>query len=144
VALATGLFFYPGRRDTIKGCGYVGELIRTIEFALNRPERSYLYNFSYPEAYTIEDICEAYCRVADLPRPRGTVPTGIMIAASLPFEILDAIGLKNGICRARVLKLVHSTHIVPERLIEDDYVFETDLDEGLVQWRNAPPRGRFT
>ena len=35
-ALKTGVFFYPGRRDTIKGCGYVMELIRTFEFALSR------------------------------------------------------------------------------------------------------------
>jgi nucleoside-diphosphate-sugar epimerase len=142
-ALATGIFFYPGRRDTIKGCGYVGELVRTIEFSLGQTEKIYLYNFCYPVPYTIQDICEAYCRVADLPKPRGTVPTSLMKVATLPFEALNAAGVKNGICRARVLKLVHSTHIVPGKLVSDGYEFETDLDEALVRWRDSEPIGNF-
>ena len=143
-ALKTGIFFYPGGRDTIKGCGYVGELIRTFEFALNRNQSVYLYNFCYPTPYTIEDICETYCTVADLPRPKGVIPTGLMKLATIPFEILNALGLRNGICRARVLKLVHSTHITPGRLVEDGYQFETDLEQGLRRWRETPPQGRFT
>ena len=142
-ALKTGVFFYPGRRDTIKGCGYVEELIRTFEFALSRNQSAYLYNFCYPTPYTIEDICETYCTVATLPRPKGVIPTGLMKLATIPFEILNALGIRNGICRARVLKLVHSTHITPNRLVEDGYEFDTDLETGLRRWQAAAPEGRF-
>jgi nucleoside-diphosphate-sugar epimerase len=141
-ALKTGVFFYPGRRDTIKGCGYVGELIRSFEFALNRNQSVYLYNFCYPTPYTIEDICETYCAVAGLPRPKGVIPTGLMKLATIPFEVLNAIGIRNGICRARVLKLVHSTHIVQARLVQDGYQFQTDLEQGLRNWRETSPQGR--
>ena len=142
-ALATNTFLYPGRKDTIKGCAYVGEVIRTFRFALERPERLYTYNVAYPEPYTLERICAAFHEVGGLPRPKGTLPTSVMKAGVLPFEVLSAIGIRNPICRARVDKLVHSTYIVPGRLLADGYSFETDLDEALRRWLAAAPSGRF-
>jgi GlcNAc-P-P-Und epimerase len=63
-ALKRRMFLYPGRRDTIKACGYVDELVSTLEFArsLNRPV--FLYNFCYPKPYTLQDICEAFHALA--------------------------------------------------------------------------------
>ena len=66
-----------------------------------------------------------------------------MKLATIPFEILNTMGIRNGICRERVLKLVHSTHITPRRLIEDGYQFDTDLEKGLRHWQAAAPEGRF-
>lgn len=142
-ALSTGIFMYPGRRDTIKGCAYVDEVIRTFGFALDRPERCYTYNVAYPEPYTLERICNAFHEIAELPRPKGTIPAFAMKAATLPFELISAIGIRNPICRARVDKLLNSTYIVPARLRADGYEFETDLEEALRRWRHAAPSGRF-
>jgi len=142
-ALSTGIFLYPGRRDTIKGCAYVDEVIRTFEFALNRPERCYIYNVAYPEPYTLERICRAFHEVGGLPRPKGTIPACAMKVATLPFELMSAIGFRNSICRARVDKLLNSTYVVPARLRADDYEFETDLEEALRRWKQAEPSGRF-
>jgi nucleoside-diphosphate-sugar epimerase len=138
-ALKAGRFVYPGRRDTIKACGYVGELLRTIEYALEREEAVYLYNFCYPSAYRLEDICDAFHRVAGYKPPRGMLPTPFLMSAAFLFEALNAAGVRNGICRERIRKLIQSTHIVPRKLAEDGYRFETDLDESLRRWLGSDP-----
>lgn len=141
-ALRRRMFMFPGRRDTVKACGYVGELVGSLEFAqaLDRP--TFLYNFCYPRAYTIEDICEALHRVGGLPRPWGTLPYRLLRSTATPFEWLARLGLKTGIHRARIDKLVRSTHIRPTALLDAGYTFDTDLDTGLASWRDASG-GRF-
>lgn len=142
-ALKRRVFFYPGRRDTIKGCGYVGELLASMEYALNLKRNVFLYNFCYPETYTIQDICEAYHKVGGLPLPWGTIPLIFMLAAAAVFEILALIGITTGINRARVMKLVRSTHIVPKALVQEGYQFQTTLETGLQQWSSISSDGSF-
>lgn len=136
-ALKKGFFLYPGRKDTVKACGYVGELIGTMEFMLKRNEALSLYNFCYPHAATIEEICQSFERVGGLSKPRGVVPLPLMKLASLPFEVLNAVGIKNGINRARIQKLVVSTNIVPAKLAGVGYEFETNLDSALEDWQRT-------
>lgn len=133
-ALKRGFFVFPGRRDTIKACGYVGELVRTMLFVHETGTSYNLYNFCYPTPYTIEQICEAFQRVGGFPAARGTVPLAAMRVAALGFEVLNALGLKNGVSRERVKKLVASTWIEPGYLQRVGYEYETDLEEGLRQW----------
>lgn len=132
--LRKGAFLYPGRRDTIKGCGWVGELVQALEFASARNDREFLFNFAYPQPYTIERIAETLADVAGLARPRIAVPAGVILFAAFGFEVLNALGLRNGINRDRVRKLQISTNISPKRLLETGYVFGTDLESGLRGW----------
>lgn len=138
-SLKKGMFFYPGRKDTVKACGYVGELVRTMEFArgLNRPMVT--YNFCYPKNYTIEEICETFEREGGVGKPRGLVPGWALLAASVGFEVLNAVGVKNSINRPRVRKLMESTTIAPAFLLDNGYQFETDLATSLRLWRQASP-----
>jgi nucleoside-diphosphate-sugar epimerase len=133
--LRKGVFVYPGRKDTIKSCGYVGELVETMRFAVAREEPSILYNFCYPHAYTIEEICQAFERVAQLPAPRGLIPQSLMNGAAMPFEMLDKVGLRNSINRERIAKLVLSTRVEPGWLNAAGYRFDTDLDEAIRRWK---------
>lgn len=127
-------FVFPGRRDTIKGCGYVGELVRAMGFAIGRDEPTYCANYAYPTPYTIETIARTLARAAGLPEPRLALPTGAVMAAAAGFEVLGRLGLRSGIDRDRVRKLLISTHIRPDRLIADGYRFETDLSSGIDAW----------
>lgn len=141
--LSKRLFLYPGRRDTVKGCAYVGEVLRSFEFALNMPEAVYIFNLAYPKPYTIEDICQTFHEIAGFPLPWGKIPTSLMMCAALPFEVINSIGLRNSVCRARVKKLLHSTFVMPARLLADGYQFETNLAEGLRLWRDLSFNGHF-
>ena len=135
-ALRKGRFAFPGRSDTVKACIYVSELVRSIFFARELGLPRLVYNMAYQKPYNARDICEAFHEVAGFAMPRRTVPLAPILLVGWTFEVAAMLGLKTSINRARVLKLVKSTHIVPARLQELDYRFETDLREGLRRWRD--------
>ena len=142
-AMKRRVFVFAGRDDTIKSCGYVGELVRSMLFVRDRPETEVTYNFAYPERYTIKDICRAMSSEAGYAMPRLLVPMWVMTLAGFGFEVLGKFGLKTSINRARMRKLTLSTNIVPKRLQELGYVFETDLRQGVAAWRRDAPAGEF-
>ena len=135
-ALKRRIFAYPGRRDTIKGCCYVDDLIDSFGFALSAGERSLIYNFAYPEPYSLEAICDAFSAVGGLPRPIGCAPKPLLNGAARLCEWLDKAGAATEVNRARIAKLTRSTHIAPARLNDLGYRFPTDLAGGLAAWRD--------
>jgi nucleoside-diphosphate-sugar epimerase len=141
--LKKGRFYYPGRDDAVKACGYVGELVRSMFFVRDLPDDEIAYNFAYPDRYTTRDIVAAFCAEGRYRVPRTLVPVGVMMLGGLVFEILATLGLKTSINRARMRKLMVSTNIVPRRLQELGYVFETDLKSGLSRWRADSASGDF-
>jgi len=142
-ALKKGFFVFPGRTDTIKGCGYVEDLIGSFFFMQNQPERFILFNYCYPRPYTIKDICEVFVKVAHLHKPLGTIPLSLMVNVAKVFQFLDSLGLKNGIHPDRMYKLIRSTYIVPNELMKRGYPYQTDLEEGLRRWLQDDPKGAF-
>lgn len=142
-AMKRGLFVYPGRTDTIKGCGYVEDLVGSLFFMNDQPERSLLYNYCYPRQYTIKDICKTFSKVAGFRPPLATIPLSVMVNTAKIFQALNTIGLKNGIHPARMYKLVKSTNIVPSELVKRGYPYRTDLEEGLRRWMKDDPAGEF-
>jgi nucleoside-diphosphate-sugar epimerase len=142
-SLARGMFFFPGRRDTVKACGYVDDLVAALLFVQARGEPETVFNFCYPRAYDIAEICEAFHGAGGLKRPRGTVPLLPMRLAAFGFEVLNALGLRNGINRDRIDKLVRSTNIAPDYLERAGFAYETTLEEAIRRWHRAAPAGRF-
>ena len=141
-ALRRRMFLYPGRRDTVKSGGYVDELLDTIEFALSAPDRHVLYNFAYPDETTTEEIVKTFARVSDTPANPPTAPAPLLYAAAAFFEAANAVGLKNPIHRERVGKLVQSTRIVPQWLLNKNYSFSSNLETALRAWA-AESNGQF-
>jgi len=137
--LRRGFFFYPGRRDTLKACGYVDDLIGSLYFMGAAADPVVTYNYGYPEPPTLEAICKAFQEVGGLPAPRGVIPTAPMLAVA---RVLSAVGLKT-FDPDRVRKLVASTNIRPGELAKRGYEYETDLGSAIARWRAADPRGQF-
>jgi len=138
-ALRRGFFFYPGRRDTIKACGYVEDLIESMYFMLGVASPIATYNYGYPQPPTLEGICHAFHDVGGLPLPRGAIPAGPMLAVA---RVLAALGLKT-FDPDRVKKLVTSTNIEALELAREGYEYKTDLKSGIARWHAADPPGRF-
>jgi GlcNAc-P-P-Und epimerase len=136
-ALRQHRFVYPGRTDTIKACGYVGDLVSSMLEMGERNDGVYLYNFCNPQRYTSKDICAAFAKVAGYAEPRIVVPFWLLGLAGLGFEVLSAFGLKTDINRARIRKLYQSTNMVPGRLQENGFQYRYDLYAGLTEWKNA-------
>jgi nucleoside-diphosphate-sugar epimerase len=142
-SLRQRMFVYPGRKDTIKACGYVEDLVNSLHFMDAQKEDYLVYNFAYPTPYTIEDICNAFCEVAGFPRPWGMIPFPLMLAGSQVFKWLNELGIRNPIHPQRMYKLVRSTYILPAELNQRGFRFHTDLKEGLRKWLLAEPVGEF-
>ncbi len=141
--LAKRRFVYPGRKDTIKSCGYVKDLVSSMLFMAAKSEGVTIYNFCYPERYTSADICDAFCHVAGYSSPRLVAPIQLMLLGGLGFEILGKLGLKTKVNRDRVKKLFHSTNIVPKRLQEAGFRHAYDRRASLSDWRGGSQRREF-
>ncbi|WP_137152283.1 NAD(P)-dependent oxidoreductase [Devosia sp. FKR38] len=141
--LERGMFVFVGRRDTIKSSGYVGDLVRSFLFALDSGQREVVYNFAYPKSYTIADVVDAFRAVANFAPARATVPLPLLNMAAIPFEVANAVGLRNPVHRDRIRKLYESTNIVPRWLVDHGFEFETDLRSALAEWQAQSPGGRF-
>lgn len=137
--LRRGFFLFPGRRDTLKACGYVDDLVRSLFFMWAAADPTVVYNYAYPKPPTLEAICAAFHEVGGLPAPRGTFPTGPVLAVA---RMLSAAGLKT-FDPERVRKLVASTNVEARELASRDFEYETDLRSAVARWRDAEPRGRF-
>jgi nucleoside-diphosphate-sugar epimerase len=141
-ALRGGYFFYPGRRDTIKSGGYVDELLRAMDFALSRPEPRVLFNYAYPELSSIADIVAAFSAVDGRRYAPPTVPIAPALWGAALFEAAGAVGVKTGIHRERIMKLVQSTRVAPAWLQQSGYQFSSDLAVALKRWSDETG-GRF-
>ncbi len=123
--LKTGMFIYPGRRNTIKACFYVDDLLEAVMFARNAPDRFVLFNACYPDRYTLEEIVETF-RAEHFPKAKTfEIPLGLVMAGAQALCPISAMGL--GIHPERVMKLVRSTDIAP----------------GWLENHNASTRGRI-
>ena len=65
-----GYFFYVGRKDTIKACIYVKELVRFFKYRMldHSFPGAEIYNCTYEPAYTIEEICDTMQKATGLHR----------------------------------------------------------------------------
>jgi len=141
--LSKKMFFYPGRKDTIKSCGYVKDLVRSFSFMIARNQPLITYNYCYPERLTSEDICNAFSEVAGYPKANRVIPLSLMLAAGWFFEQLGALGVKTSINRARVMKLNRSTNILPMVLKDCQFDFSYSFPASLHDWLQSSTSGQF-
>ncbi|WP_298885710.1 NAD(P)-dependent oxidoreductase [uncultured Bradyrhizobium sp.] len=141
--LARHLFIYPGRKDTIKACGYVKDLVKSLMFAAEKTDRITIYNFAYQDSFTTEKICAAFCELTDAAKPSLVFPLRIMLFIGSLFEHLNRLGIKTSINQARIEKLYKSTNISPKWLEQTHFVPQFDLKSALNDWRAHSSTGKF-
>ena len=125
-------FMYPGRKDTVKACIYVKELVQFMLYRLEHHDSGVeLYNCCYEPAYTIEHIVEAMKRVTGMKVNIPYMPGWLIMSAA---GLLGALGAPMGICPARVKKLQISTNICGKKLASSGYRFCYTFEEALADW----------
>lgn len=128
-------FLYPGRKDTVKACIYVKELVRFMLWTLDNYNyenlESSLYNCSYEPAYTISQIVDQMMSVTGVSREIPVVPNCIITPISMAIKLL---GSPMGICPERVKKLQVSTNISASRMKGCGYDFKWTFEEALRDW----------
>ena len=125
-------FAYPGRKDTIKACIYVKELVRFILWNVTERKSLFeIYNCCFEPAYTIEHIVQAMKKVTGLTQFVPDIPNWIIMPTA---TVIGALGAPMGICPARVKKLQISTNICGKKLAGCGYKFKWTFEEALEDW----------
>lgn len=126
-------FAYPGRKDTIKACVYVKELVRFMLWRIEgRMEQGVeLFNCTFEPAFTIEQIVEAMKKSTGMKKWVPFVPNWIIMPAAV---VAKCLGSPMGICPARVKKLQVSTNICGKRMAGSGYKFHWTLEEAIKDW----------
>lgn len=138
--LKKGLFVFPGRRDTIKACFYVEDLLEAVHRAHELGDRYVLFNGSYPDRYTVEEIVTEF-RAVHFPKARTiTVPHAALMFAATLARPMSVAGI--GIHPERITKLVKSTDILPGWLQANGWSERGCLPSALARWSESS-EGRF-
>ena len=132
-ALKKHKFAYAGRKDTIKACIYVKDLVRVmLAMAENEnTDRIQLHNCCYYPSFTIEQIVNTMLKVTGLKRRIPYIPKRLMMAAATVCGLLGGLGL--GICPARVKKLMVSTNVNGLKLSQN-YPLSYSLEDAFRDW----------
>jgi nucleoside-diphosphate-sugar epimerase len=133
--LEKGFFPFPGRTDTIKACLYVKDLCRFLLDRLTAQPGYELFNFCYPDKITTRDIVRAFrgalgYRALTPVVPLWTVNAGAAALRPVQFPFIQRMGLVPD----RIVKLVKSTNISSEKLVESGFTFKYPLEEALKDW----------
>ena len=125
-------FMYPGRKDTVKACIYVKELVCFMLYRLEHHEQGVeLYNCTFEPAYTIEQIVATMNKVTGLNRTAPLIPAWILMPAA---AVIGCLGAPMGICPARVRKLMVSTNICGKKLADSGFHFHYTFEEAIADW----------
>jgi len=134
-AISKGIFFYPGRKDTIKGCIYVKELVQqSWHLFAKQSKQVETYNFAYSPGYTIEQIAKSISKVIGKKAPRLLVPAWVLQFVAKVFWLFGLS--KLGIHPDRVKKLMISTNISGEKLKSSIAEYNYTLNSALEDWYN--------
>ncbi len=82
-------FAYPGRKDTIKACVYVKELVRFIMWNVEvRKTPCEIYNCTFEPAYTIEQIVGTMKKVTGLTKAVPYIPNALIMPAAVAAKCI--------------------------------------------------------
>lgn len=125
-------YFFYTRKDTIKACIYVKELVNFFMWAIENGKNG-VWNCTFEPAFNIQEICEAMKKATGMeknfiPSVNGKLLMGVA-------AVVGPLGGKVvGIHPARVKKLMISTNICGEKLGGSGYRFHYTLEESFKDW----------
>lgn len=138
-SMKKGFFFYPGRKDTIKACVYVKDVVRILHDGIfNHLENPAIFNLTYFPAPTIEEICNTIAISTSVKKPTIVIPSWMMLSVSKFIHFFSLfLGSKfNGIHPDRVKKVMISTNISGKKLHESSLSLKYSLSEAINDWFN--------
>lgn len=134
-ALKRNMFFYVGRKSTIKGSVYVKDVVNFLMFCTNDESLNKIYNLTFPEPDSIENICNTICTTFNWKRYIPVIPYKLVHTISYIFEFFNKIGLKNPVHHRRIEKLYNSTNLSSDLALKSGFHFKYNLKEAFEDWK---------
>jgi nucleoside-diphosphate-sugar epimerase len=138
--LEKGWFVFPGRRDTVKSCIYVGDLVQWMLTAAVQEDHYVLFNGAFPDRFTIEEIVDTFRKVAFPSARTITMPATVLKYLAALMRPLSAAGL--GIHPDRIVKLMVSTNVRSDWIGLAGLEVQNQLERSLRNWMRDG-NGRF-
>lgn len=126
-ALKRRTFLFPAGPNITKGCGYVKDLVRAIEFSIDHIEQYFVFNFGFPKNYSIGDICDSFSKVANFRRPPN------LFVPQFVVQFIKSNGQRNSFFK-RATKLTQSSFIRTDKLSKAGFQWNFNLDTALEDW----------
>ncbi len=128
------MFFYIGRRTTVKSCIHLDDMVAFLVHLCGVDEGE-VFHCAFPDEVRIEDIVEGIFGAFGGRYRVPTMPYRLARLASRPFEVAAALGLETGIHRRRIDKLYRSTNISAEAMINSGYkLAHPSVKDALRAW----------
>ncbi len=132
-------FIFTGNRNTSKAGGYVKELANTMIWTIDlvaQGKQNYIrYNFSMPNPPTMQDYVNTICKTVNIKRFVPSVPFSLIYNLSLVMFLFGKLfGIKHPFDPIRIKKLVVSSPVVPQFLLDNGYQFKYDLESAFADW----------
>lgn len=135
-AMKKGLFFFPGRKDTIKASIYVKDLVNImVEAGEKEQPGAHTYNASFSPTPTIAEITRSIADITGVKNPNRVIPSLFLkIVARIIYPLGKVFRMPiGGIHPDRVKKLMISTNICGEK-INNNYKFKFNLNQAILDW----------
>jgi len=137
-AIKMRLFFYPGRKDTLKSCIYVKDFVSLSYKLINEGKcknkgKSKVINMCYENAFSIEEISKSIAKVCNCRIPFIIIPSKVLLL--LAFIVNKITINKIGFHPDRVKKIMYSTNVSGEKLAKLGYKLG-DFDNSIKDWFN--------
>lgn len=133
--LQKGFFAYPGRTDTIKACLYVKDICKFIIQSINKAPDFYLFNFCFPQKITIKDVVKSFKNALGYNSIEFNVPFKAVVATASVINLIPVPFIKRmGMVPDRIVKLVRSTNISSQKLVDSGFSFDYSFEEALKDW----------
>ena len=92
----------------------------------------------YTPIHTIEEICKTIAKVTGLKEPKMTIPSSVLTFAAQTISGLGKLTGKSfdGIHPERIKKLMISTNINGQKLLDHGYKIKYSLESAITDWFN--------
>lgn len=125
-AISNGSFVIPGNTNIIKSSGYVKDLVKSVTFVTNQEGNFILYNFVFPEEYSISQLINSMVREGGFRNPLN-IRIGFLHPLMVRIGPLKSLG-------QRIEKLTLPTRIRPRYLELKGFQWEYNLEEAMHDW----------
>lgn len=135
--LKRGMFFYPGRKDTIKAAVYVKDVARILYETGQQAQIGVLtLNITLEPAPTIEAICQTMAKLTNVSPPKFLMPAWMLVNVSRTLYFFARLFGKriSGIHPNQVRKLMVSTNVSGKILSNSRWKLQYTLEEAFRDW----------
>lgn len=141
-AIKSGMFFYPGNPNIIKGYGYIYGLLDSIEFTcFEKNEKFITYNYAENPIVPMKELGKIIQDVLEIKKTIPTIPmSALVVIASILQIIGKPFGKFSSIHPVRVKKAGFPTNVKPQYLIDNGFEFKYGFEKSLKHWISISPK----